>query len=224
MRRHTPRALSEGACSQDTGRVRQPDRLTMSARRSSTDPRSTRLAAALVDPRGDLVGVEPDEVAPLDEGDPSLGDEPPEAPAAQNLASARQPPQSTEASAPATPPFTSDHHGPSKASRVDVGPSAPMSRQRPIRTWSAPSPSPLHHREPCTAGHHELLDQPLPPRAVTPIARTRLQPLPGCVPREGAVAWLRMMGVDSVEYHRRTVLGRGDDFEGRAVAYCGSRG
>jgi len=38
------------------------------------------------------------------------------------------------------------------------------------------------------------------------------------------VAWLRMMGVDSVEYHRRTVLGRGDDFEGRAVAYYGSRG
>ncbi len=38
------------------------------------------------------------------------------------------------------------------------------------------------------------------------------------------MAWLRMMGVDSVEYHRRTVLGRGDDFEGLAVAYYGSRG
>jgi conjugative relaxase-like TrwC/TraI family protein len=38
------------------------------------------------------------------------------------------------------------------------------------------------------------------------------------------VAWFRPMGVDSVEYHRRTVLGRGDDHEGRALAYYGSRG
>lgn len=38
------------------------------------------------------------------------------------------------------------------------------------------------------------------------------------------MAWFRMMGVDSVEYHRRTVVGRGDDFEGGALAYYGSRG
>jgi hypothetical protein len=28
------------------------------------------------------------------------------------------------------------------------------------------------------------------------------------------VAWMRMMGVDSVEYHRSTVLARGDDHPG----------
>ena len=38
------------------------------------------------------------------------------------------------------------------------------------------------------------------------------------------MAWFRMMGADSVEYHRRTVLGRGDDFEGAALAYYASRG
>lgn len=30
------------------------------------------------------------------------------------------------------------------------------------------------------------------------------------------VAWMRMMGVDSVEYHRKTVLARGDDHPGQA--------
>lgn len=38
------------------------------------------------------------------------------------------------------------------------------------------------------------------------------------------MAWFRMMGLDSVEYHRATVLGRGDDHEGLAVLYYGSRG
>jgi conjugative relaxase-like TrwC/TraI family protein len=38
------------------------------------------------------------------------------------------------------------------------------------------------------------------------------------------MAWFRMMGVDSVEYHRRTVLGRGDDHEGGALGYYGSWG
>ena len=38
------------------------------------------------------------------------------------------------------------------------------------------------------------------------------------------MAWFRPMGVDSVEYHRRTVLNRGDDHEGQALAYYGSRG
>jgi conjugative relaxase-like TrwC/TraI family protein len=38
------------------------------------------------------------------------------------------------------------------------------------------------------------------------------------------VAWFRRMGVDSVEYHRRTVLERGDDHPGAALAYYGSRG
>jgi hypothetical protein len=38
------------------------------------------------------------------------------------------------------------------------------------------------------------------------------------------MAWFRMMGLDSVEYHRATVLDRGDDHEGLAVLYYGSRG
>ncbi len=38
------------------------------------------------------------------------------------------------------------------------------------------------------------------------------------------MAWFRPMGIDSVDYHRRTVLGRGDDHEGRSLAYYGSRG
>jgi conjugative relaxase-like TrwC/TraI family protein len=38
------------------------------------------------------------------------------------------------------------------------------------------------------------------------------------------MAWFRPIGADSVEYHRRTVLHRGDDHEGRALAYYGSRG
>src|SRR5919199_5669700 len=35
---------------------------------------------------------------------------------------------------------------------------------------------------------------------------------------------MRMMGVDSVEYHRATVLARGDDHPGQALAYYASRG
>ncbi len=35
---------------------------------------------------------------------------------------------------------------------------------------------------------------------------------------------MRMMGADSVAYHRATVLGRGDDFPGQALAYYASRG
>jgi conjugative relaxase-like TrwC/TraI family protein len=38
------------------------------------------------------------------------------------------------------------------------------------------------------------------------------------------VAWFRMMGVQSVEYHRQTVVGRADDHAGAALAYYGSRG
>ncbi len=38
------------------------------------------------------------------------------------------------------------------------------------------------------------------------------------------MAWFRPMGVDSVEYHRRTVLNRGDDHEGQALAYYGKPG
>jgi len=30
---------------------------------------------------------------------------------------------------------------------------------------------------------------------------------------------MRMMGVDSVAYHRATVLGRGDDHPGQALGY-----
>ena len=38
------------------------------------------------------------------------------------------------------------------------------------------------------------------------------------------MAWMRMMGSESVEYHRKTVMGRADDHPGRALAYYGSRG
>ena len=38
------------------------------------------------------------------------------------------------------------------------------------------------------------------------------------------MAWMRMMGIDSVEYHRKTVLARGDDHPGQALAYYASRG
>ena len=40
----------------------------------------------------------------------------------------------------------------------------------------------------------------------------------------GLVAWMRMMGAESVAYHRATVLERGDDFPGQALAYYASRG
>lgn len=35
----------------------------------------------------------------------------------------------------------------------------------------------------------------------------------------GVLGWMRMMGADSVEYHRQTVIGRADDFAGQALAY-----
>ena len=38
------------------------------------------------------------------------------------------------------------------------------------------------------------------------------------------MAWMRMMGADSVDYHRATVLARGDDHPGQALAYYDSRG
>ncbi|HVA75659.1 MAG TPA: relaxase domain-containing protein, partial [Acidimicrobiales bacterium] len=41
---------------------------------------------------------------------------------------------------------------------------------------------------------------------------------------KAGVAWMRMMGGASVEYHRKTVVERGDDYPGRALAYYASRG
>ena len=38
------------------------------------------------------------------------------------------------------------------------------------------------------------------------------------------MAWMRMMGAESVAYHRHTVLERGDDYPGMALAYYTSRG
>jgi conjugative relaxase-like TrwC/TraI family protein len=38
------------------------------------------------------------------------------------------------------------------------------------------------------------------------------------------MAWMRMMGAESVDYHRETVLGRADDHPGAAVDYYASRG
>lgn len=38
------------------------------------------------------------------------------------------------------------------------------------------------------------------------------------------MAWMRMLGSDSVAYHRATVAGREDDHPGQALAYYASRG
>ena len=38
------------------------------------------------------------------------------------------------------------------------------------------------------------------------------------------MAWMQIMGADSVDYHRATVLARGDDHPGQALAYYASRG
>jgi conjugative relaxase-like TrwC/TraI family protein len=38
------------------------------------------------------------------------------------------------------------------------------------------------------------------------------------------MAWMRMMGVESVAYHRETVMGRADDHPGLAVSYYASHG
>lgn len=38
------------------------------------------------------------------------------------------------------------------------------------------------------------------------------------------MAWMRVMGAESVAYHEGTVAQLGDDFAGRAMAYYGSRG
>ncbi len=38
------------------------------------------------------------------------------------------------------------------------------------------------------------------------------------------MAWMRMMGADSVGYHRETVLKRGDDHQGQALGYYAERG
>ena len=47
---------------------------------------------------------------------------------------------------------------------------------------------------------------------------------PGRACQGTGVAWMRMMGVDSVEYHRQTVLDRSDDYPGSAIAYYAERG
>jgi hypothetical protein len=38
------------------------------------------------------------------------------------------------------------------------------------------------------------------------------------------MAWMRMMGADSVAYHEDNVAGRADDHAGAALDYYGSRG
>ena len=38
------------------------------------------------------------------------------------------------------------------------------------------------------------------------------------------MAWMRLMGADSVAYHKETVLSRGDDYPGQALDYYASRG
>ena len=69
------------------------------------------------------------------------------------------------------------------------------------------------------------------PTSHNPINPVYLTPKPGTAKhdcnrwlREAAVAWMRMMGADSVAHHEKTVMGRADDFPGRALAYYASRG
>src|SRR3954454_19736219 len=38
------------------------------------------------------------------------------------------------------------------------------------------------------------------------------------------LAWMRMMGAESVAYHRETVMGRADDHPGAALGYYAARG
>ena len=38
------------------------------------------------------------------------------------------------------------------------------------------------------------------------------------------MAWMRMMGADSVDYHRKSIIERGDDHPGQALGYYGTRG
>ena len=38
------------------------------------------------------------------------------------------------------------------------------------------------------------------------------------------MAWMRMMGAESVDYHRETIIERGDDHRGAALDYYASRG
>ena len=38
------------------------------------------------------------------------------------------------------------------------------------------------------------------------------------------MAWMAILGADSVEYHRDNVVARGDDHPGQALAYYASRG
>ena len=38
------------------------------------------------------------------------------------------------------------------------------------------------------------------------------------------MAWMRMMGADSGEYHRKSIIERGDDHPGQALGYYGTRG
>lgn len=56
------------------------------------------------------------------------------------------------------------------------------------------------------------------------MTRTRLQPFPVAFPPEAQVAWFRMMGIDSVAYHRATILAAGDDHPGATMRYYGTRG
>jgi conjugative relaxase-like TrwC/TraI family protein len=51
-----------------------------------------------------------------------------------------------------------------------------------------------------------------------------LQPFPVALPPEAQVAWFRMMGSDSVAYHRATVLTGDDDHPGATRRYYGTRG
>jgi conjugative relaxase-like TrwC/TraI family protein len=60
-------------------------------------------------------------------------------------------------------------------------------------------------------------------RRYPPEEQTLFQPC-GLGRERGAVAWWTTMGVESVEYHEQTVLGRADDHPGQALDYYGSRG
>ena len=73
--------------------------------------------------------------------------------------------------------------------------------------------------EPCRPGRVTLrVTTPQILNALNTIARGPL------ADEELAVAWMRMMGAESVDYHRETIIERGDDHRGAALDYYASRG
>jgi conjugative relaxase-like TrwC/TraI family protein len=130
-----------------------------------------------------------------------------------------------------SPPFFSPHRQIS---------SATTPRRSDRKASKIDAPAPRHTR-------HTTLDEPEPATDELPAARRHYPVTPksstrteeradnrlvrehDCNPSGlrvpgAAVAWFRRMGADEVDYHRHTVMHRGDHHPGAALAYYGSRG